>query len=108
MKPFDLVLAKAGDSVVWVYPGDAPKPVHFIGIDMHGWAVVQTPERQPACFDRVKTMDLRMAPKKVKRWVNFCVGGVAYHYDSSSDAELDVSMLNCKVLSIAVPIEYEV
>lgn len=104
LKPFDLEKALAGEPVV------LNKVEHKV------IKVYHIPELTDGCFKILvvfdsggyrwcSSEDLRMAPKKVTRWVNFYKDFYACHYASKKDAEDNVN--HGRAIAIAVPVEIE-
>lgn len=109
MKPFDLQRALAGDKVVnrggtevtQLTKFDCKTSFTVVGV-MDG--AVYTWKEDGRYVETKSCYDLFMAPKTVKRWVNFYGTQKSYHYDSEIKAR---RCAEHDAIAIAVPVEFE-
>lgn len=111
MKPFNLERALAGDKVVTRDGREVTQLTKFdcrneplVGV-LDG--ILETWLENGKFFGSgvYCDSDLFMAPKTVKRWVNF-YDGHAYHYKTKDDA-IEANYGNLGAIAIAVPVEFE-
>lgn len=108
--PFHLERALAGDKVVTRDGREVAQLTKFdckedclAGVfsgELHRWYI------NGCCWKsgNESDLDLFMAPKTVKRWVNFYEDGDAFYYDCEHDAIENVAS---HAIAIAVPVEFE-
>lgn len=110
MKPFDLQRALAGDKVV-TRDGREVRQLHKF--DCEGECLAGVLDLSLSTWNKNGQFwgtseesddDLFMAPKTVKRWVNFYSEGDAFYYYSELDA---IKNVGANATAIAVPVEFE-
>lgn len=113
MKPFNLERAVAGEKVVTRDGREVTQLTKFdakdttyalIGVvdaSLQSWTL-------EGVFEKGETSnaDLFIAPKTVKRWVNFYSDGTTISFDSKESAK-EVNCWHSKPIAIAVPVEFE-
>lgn len=116
MKPFNLERALAGDKVVTrggrevTFVGHFPQltPGYRVAAIIAGDQMIrQFGESGKYNMDGQEAIaDLFMAPKTVKRWVNFYSDGTTISFDSKESAK-EVNCWHSKPIATAVPVEFE-
>lgn len=111
MKPFDLQRALSGDKVV---TRDGREVTQLHKLDAKGECLVGVIDQflhiwfESGAYlggnKKNNDLDLFMAPKTVKRWVNFYADGDAFYYDCEHDA---IKHAAHHAIAIAVPVEFE-
>lgn len=109
MKPFNLERALAGDKVV-TRDGREVSELRFLqSVSPNGYCVVAVIDGDPFLFlqngkiTSINHFDLFMAPKTVKRWVNFYPTD-CFSYPIEEDAK---TYAYKNAIAIAVPVEFE-
>lgn len=104
LKPFDLEKALAGDPVLY-----CEHPINFIGMSKcRNYAVIEDNGGSSASVFYAALDNLRMAPKKVTRWVNLrkeC--SLAFHHATKETAEMEATIRPECYIAIAIPVEIE-
>lgn len=112
MKPFDLQRALAGDKVVTRDVCEVTQLTRFncagevlVGV-VNGYLQTWYEGGKYTAGGKVSGLDLFMAPKTVKRWVNFFHSGCANSFENE-DAALYHASYTDGLCAIAVPVEFE-